>query len=331
MEFLEIGMTWIASPYAPRPDDTSRQLETPDHRVLLSTEDTRAGPSNAIQDDKGTATPQTDMPDTMRREEIMKGGGDTHETEGQVSKGLERNTSKSSKKRKMKLGIEEDILDRFGPPRQSIRARIKVEFQTPSEPPRETISPKLKKAKITECSSTTTNPSQVTRDMEMSENEKGRKRKKDRKSRIAKKEKKSISTDIRPSMMLTEDDIKADEIIACRPVSLEGMDTAGVVAKTNARTLEQRLQGKKRKSRKIVISEPKEDSDTDIPLVEIGSLEDPGPIPVKRGIRSSTFARVMRLVADLPPIEARPKKMKRLVPEHRPLVWAMVSHPPILC
>jgi hypothetical protein len=256
----------------------------------------------------------------------MKGGNDTHETGGLVSKGLESITSKSSKKRKMKLGIEEDILNRFGPPRQSIRARIKVEFQTPPDPPKETVnSPKSKKAKNLE-RSVMTDPAQVTKDLKMCKTDRGRKRKKDSKSRTAKKEKKSILTDIRPSMMLTEDDIKADEIIAHRPVSLESMGTAGAVTKTNGRTLEQRLQEKKRKDRKIIVSEPKEDSDADIPLVEIGSLDDPGPIPVKRGIQSSTFARVMRLVADLPRCEVRPKKTKRLVPEHRPLVWAMVSH-----
>jgi hypothetical protein len=325
MESLEIGMTWNASPYAPRSDDSSRQLGTLDQRVLMSTEDSRAGPSNAIQDHEGTATPTSDMLDTVGREEFMKGGGDTHETEGLVSKGLESITSKSSKKRKIKLGIEEDILDRFGPPRQSVRARIKVEFQTPPDPPKETVhSPKSKKAKNLERSAIT-DPAQVTKDLKMCKTDKGRKRKKDSTSRNAKKEKKSILTDIRPSMMLTEDDIKADEIIAHRPVSLESMGTAGSVTKTNGRTLEQRLQEKKRKDRKIIVSEPKEDSDADIPLVEIGSLDDPGPIPVKRGIRSSTFARVMRLVADLPRIEVKPKNMKRLVPDHRPLVWAMVS------
>jgi hypothetical protein len=328
MESLEIGMTWNASPYAPQSDDSSREIETPDQRVLLSTEDSRAGPSNAERDEKGTATTTPDTLGTEGREEFMKGGNDTHETGGLVSKGLESITSKSSKKRKMKLGIEEDILNRFGPPRQSIRARIKVEFQTPPDPPKETVnSPKSKKAKNLE-RSVMTDPAQVTKDLKMCKTDKRRKRKKDSKSRTAKKEKKSILTDIRPSMMLTEDDIKADEIIAHRPVSLESMGTAGAVTKTNGRTLEQRLQEKKRKDRKIIVSEPKEDSDADIPLVEIGSLDDPGPIPVKRGIQSSTFARVMRLVADLPRCEVRPKKTKRLVPEHRPLVWAMVSHIP---
>jgi hypothetical protein len=327
MESLEIGMTWNASPYAPPSDDSSRQLGTPDQRVLLSTESVRAGPSNAIQDHKNTATPTPDTLGTEGREEFMKGGSDTHETEGLVSKGLESITSKSSKKRKIKLGIEEDILDRFGPPRQSVRARIKVEFQTPPEPPTEIISPKSKKVKNLK-RSVMTDPAQVSKDMEMCETYKGLKRKKDGKSRTVKKEKQSIHTDIRPSMMLTEDDIKADEIIAHRPVSLESMGTAGAVTNTNGRTLEQRLQGKKRKDRKIIVSEPKEDSDADIPLVEIGTLDDPGPIPVKRGIQASTFARVMRLVADLPRIEVKPKKTNRLVPDHRPLVWAMVSHIP---
>jgi hypothetical protein len=326
MESLEIGMTWYASPYAPRSDDSSRQLGTLDQRVLLSTESVRAGPSNATQDSQGTAAPTADMLDPVGREEVMKGEQDAHETEGQVSKGLESITSKSSKKRKMKLGIGEDILDRFGPPRQSVRARIKVEFQTPPDPPKETVnSPKSKKAKNLE-RSVMTDPAQVTKDMEMCETYKGRKRKTDGKSRTVKKEKQSIHTDIRPSMMLTEDDMKADEIIAHRPVSLESMDTAGTATDSNARTLEQRLQEKRRKDRKIISSTPKEDSDADIPLVEIGSLDDPGPLPVKRGIRSKTFARVMRLVADLPCCEVKPKKTKRLVPEHRPLVWAMVSH-----
>jgi hypothetical protein len=325
MESLEIGMIWSASPHAPRSNDNSRQLGTPDQRVLLSSESVRAGPSNATQDNKETATPTADLLDTVGREEIMTGGSDTHGTEGQVSKGLERNTGKSSRKRKIKLGVEEDILDRFGPPRQSVRARIKVEFQTPPGPPTEIISPKSKKVKNLK-QSVTTDPAEVTKDVEMSETDKGRKRKKDGKSRTAKKEEKSLLTDIRPSMMLTEDDIKADEIIAHRPVSLESMDTAGTATNSNTKMLEQRLQGKKRRDRKIISSTPQEDSDADIPLVEIGSLDDPGPLPVKRGILSSTFARVMRLVADLARCDVKPKKTKRLVPEHRPLVWAMVSH-----
>jgi len=323
MESLEIGMNWIAS-RPPDFNDSGRQPVIPDPGDSSLGGHSQAGPSNATQDHKGAATPTPDMLDTTERHGFMKGDRST-EVECEVLKGMVREPAKSSKKRKIALGIEEDILDRFGPPRQSIRARIKVEFQTPPDPPQETISAKSKTGKDRE-SSVMAGPSQVTKDMRMCEEDKGRKRKKGSESRTAKKEKKSISSDIRPSMMLTEDDINSDEIIAYRPVSLESMDTTGAATKTNARTLEERLQSKKRKDRKIISSEPKEDSDTDIPLVEIGSLDDPGPLPVKRGIQSSTFARVMRLVADLPRIEVKPRKTKRLVPEHRPLVWAMVSH-----
>jgi hypothetical protein len=263
------------------------------------------------------------MLDTSALEEIMN-GDKSAEVEGEVLEGMDRKTAKRSKKRKMKLGVGEDMLDRFGPPRQSIRARIKLEFQTLPDTPNGIISPKSKKDTNT-TRLIVTDPSQVTDHMTICEKDKGRKRKNDSQSRTAKKKEKSIVTDTRPSMMLTEDDINADEIIAVRPVSLEGMSTNGAATQTNARTLEQRLQGKKRKDRKVISSKPKEDMDADIPLVEIGSLDDPGPIPVKRGIRSSTFARVMRLVADLPRIEVKPERMKRLVPEHRPLVWAMVS------
>jgi len=323
MESLEIGMTWIAS-HSLDFNDSGRQPVIPDPGNSSLGEDSEAGPSNAISDGQGAARHIPDPNNTVERERIIK-GDDSAEVEGEILKGMVREPAKSSKKRKIKLGIEEDILDRFGPPRQSVRARIKVEFQTPPDPPKETISAKSKTGKDRE-NLVMTGPSQVAKDMRMCDEDKGRKRKKGSESRTAKKEKRSISTDIRPSMMLTEDDINADEIVAYRPVSLESMGSTGGETKTNARTLEERLQSKKRKDRKIISSEPKEDSDADIPLVEIGSLDDPGPLPVKRGIQSSTFARVMRLVADLPCIEVKPKKMKRLVPEHRPLVWAMVGH-----
>lgn len=45
----------------------------------------------------------------------------------------------------------------------------------------------------------------------------------------------------------------------------------------------------------------------------------------RKGIRSSTFARVMRLVADLPLVAHEPPKLKRPKAKHRPPVWADVS------
>jgi len=332
MESLEIGMSWIASPDIPQYDASGRELVSPNQRVLQPTGSLRAGPSDAIQVGKGTATSTSHMLVTVGRVEISKGENDAHEAEDHVSSGLQRNTSKSSKQRKIKLGIEEDILDRFGPPRQSIRSRIKVEFETLADPLKENISLTSKKANVIE-RSIMTDPSRAAGDMEKRENDKGRKRTKKSVSGIgkegefgmAKKEKKQPLTGIHPSMVLTKDDINADEIIAYPLISLESMDTTGAAVNGNTRTLEQRLKEKKRTGRKIISSKPKQDSDADTPLIQIGSLEDPGPTPVKRGIRSSVFARVMRLVADLPRIEAMPKKTKRLVPEHRPLVWAMVS------
>lgn len=48
--------------------------------------------------------------------------------------------------------------------------------------------------------------------------------------------------------------------------------------------------------------------------------------PKRAGIRSSTFVRVMRLVADLPGLYPPQMKAKRLPAAHRPPVWAEVSH-----
>ena len=122
-------------------------------------------------------------------------------------------------------------------------------------------------------------------------------------------------------MLLTDADIQAEEIVAYQPGSLEGMVATNVDTGSTSLTLEQRLQGKKRKSRKVQSVKVKEDSDKEIPLVNMSRIV--APTPIKPGIRASTFARVMRLVADLPPCEAKPK-MKRRLPDHRPPVWAQV-------
>jgi hypothetical protein len=84
------------------------------------------------------------------------------------------------------------------------------------------------------------------------------------------------------------------------------------------------LQEKKRKGRKVRDVKVEQDTDKGIPLVSMSRIV--APEPIRPGIRASTFARVMRLVADLPPVKVKPKKTKRRVPEHRPPVWAQVCY-----
>lgn len=325
-------MPWTSLGQASDLDSTSRRASSLDpHDYHLSTTGPQAGPSKAGRD--GSDSEQIPIVQEAAEEATTVTREETSEMNDGALEEMEGKTSKDSKKRKLKMRDEGDMLNRFGPPRQSVRARINLEFQTPPAPPKMLVSPKPKKAKKKHLDvSKTAKPSKASKKEKKRALEDKKGKRKDTteayaivSSRRLKQEMEKSSGDIHPAMMLTDDDIKADEIIAYQPVSLEDMGYTRASIKPEGKTLEQRLQGKKRKDRKTIISIPKEDSDTDPPLVEIGSLEDPGPMPVKRGISSSTFIRVMRLVADLPLAERKAKKTKRLVPDHRPLVWAMVS------
>lgn len=325
-------MPWTSSVPASELDSTSRRtvsLDPRDHHP--STAAPQAGPSKAGRD--GADSEQILFMQETTEEATKVTREETSVLNDGALKELEGTASKGSKKRKLKTRDQGDMLNRFGPPRQSVRARINLEFQTLPTPPKMLVSPKPNKAKKKHLDiSKPAKPSKASKKKKKKALEERKEKEKDTPEahktvppRRLKKDTVTQSGDIHPAMMLTDEDIKADEIIAYQPVSLEDMGYTRTSIKPEGKTLEQRLQGKKRKDRKTIISIPKEDSDTDPPLVEIGSLEDPGPMPVKRGISSSTFIRVMRLVADLPLAERKAKKTKRLVPDHRPLVWAMVS------
>jgi hypothetical protein len=110
--------------------------------------------------------------------------------------------------------------------------------------------------------------------------------------------------------------------------SLEAMGLENAGDKTFSRSgmsLEARLLAKKRKVKEVQAKKTIEATDPDIPLLQIDSIE--GHETGKRGIPSSVFAHVMRLVADLPAIQAKVPKVKRRVPDHRPQVWAQVRIP----
>ena len=247
-----------------------------------------------------------------------------------------KKSSNRSKKRKSDTMVTDQLLDRFGPPRQSIRTRIKMEFNSAPEPPKSVVSPskpkksKTRKVETEKAVAATIGPidgqsydlgskSKRFKTKEGAKKVKSRTKSKSQKS--AKKEQPSQES-IHPSMPLTDADIQAEEIVAYQPGSLEGVVATNVDTGSTSLTLEQRLQGEKRKSRKVQCVKVKEESDKEIPLVKMSRIV--APEPIKPGIRASTFARVTRLVADLPPCEAKPKKMKRRLPDHRPPVWAQV-------
>jgi hypothetical protein len=313
MECLEIGMPWRAT--------------TP--KCNLSSDTPQAGPSDMSREAGGLDEPIGKIMDTMGPVNTINEDCTLTGEEETKAEGMRMKVSKKRRKQKPVAMEEEDILNRFGPPRQSIRSRIRIESQATPEIAKEPITPKFKKTKMAKLSDTSNHAGTVKAKRVKKEREEGKRRKGEEildttviPQKTAKKRKPMVS-ETNPAMKLTEEDIMADEIIAYQPGSLEGMGVGRAESSKCGMTLEERLREKKRKTRKNIVSKVEQDSDEDPPLVEIGSLHDPGPGPIKRGIRSSTFARVMRLVADMPQVEAKSKRMKRCVPEHRPPVWAM--------
>lgn len=335
MESLEIGMPWMTSSSAPQVHLDDHKIDsTSDQQGSSPLNDSRAGPMTELSATTSTTNNEETHADKATATAIAEGGIPKEP----VGEWIEepKKPSKRSKKRKSDTMVTDQLLDRFGPPRQSVRTRIKVEFNSAPQPPQSVISPskpkKSKKQKVeTGKAVTATSRPIVGQSIGVGSSseqlrtrngaKKAKSRSKSKSQKLAKKEQLS-QEGIHPSMLLTDADIHAEEIVAYQPGSLEGMAAPSVETGNASLTLEQRLQGKKRKSRKVQSVKVKEDSDKEIPLVNMSRIVAPGPI--KPGIRASTFARVMRLVADLPPCEAKPKKMKRRLPDHRPPVWAQV-------
>ena len=338
MESLEIGMPWMTSSSAPQVHLDGHNINsTSDQQGSSSLNDSRAGPVNKILATTSTINDERTHTDKATTATVEAEGGSPEEPGGE---GIEepKKSSKRSKKRKSDTMVTDQLLDRFGPPRQSIRTRIRVEFNSAPEPPQNVISPskpkksKNRKVETGKAVAATVGPivgqrngmgssSTLSRTREGAKKAKSRSRSKSKSQKSAKKEQPSQES-IHPSMLLTHADIQAEEIVAYQPGSLEGMAATSVETGSTNLTLEQRLQGKKRKSRKVRSVSVKEDSEKEIPLVNMSRIV--APEPIKPGTRASTFARVMRLVADLPPVEVQPKKMKLRLPEHRPPVWAQV-------
>ena len=336
MESLEIGMPWTTSSSALQVRIDGCNIDsTSDQQASSPLNDSRAGPVNKILATTSTINDEGTHTDKANTATVEAEGGKPEEAGGD---GIEEpvKPSKRSKKRKSDTMFTDQLLDRFGPPRQSIRTRIKVEFNSAPQPPQSVISPsKPKKSKkrkvergkgvaasITPVVGQSNNVGSPSKRSKMRGGAKKAKSRTKSKSQTSAKKEQSSQESIHPSMQLTDADIYAEEIVAYQPGSLEGMVATNVDTGSTSLTLEQRLQGKKRKSRKVQSVKVKEDSDKEIPLVNMSRIV--APTPIKPGIRASTFARVMRLVADLPPVEAKPKKMKRRLPDHRPPVWAQV-------
>jgi hypothetical protein len=272
---------------------------------------------------------------------VLKDAGTAASTVEELEMGSEgtRQHDVNRKKRKIKASGIDLQLDRFGPPRQSVRNRIRTEYQRDTDPPAKIVISSKRKpdpmqhgkrktgtvygsslAPASENGSTyDVRPAETTL-LSVKDAMIGTK------SRNVKK-KRRIRKHTEPATALNETDIAGDTIDAYQPGSLEAMETSSKQAVQARTTLEQRLQGKKgmkRRSKNIGRKlEFKKEVESNEPLVEIGSLDDPRPY--NPGIRSSTFARVMRLVADMPPVETRQKRPARKVPEHRPSVWAQVG------
>ena len=338
MESLEIGMQWTALQLPNELLSGNEQAGSPNRQPHHSLPGhLQAEPSNASG---GTVDSLSKLSDTLilaDGDSVSKGEGIALELKPDDTAEAKGKASKSNKKRKLKAE-EGDHLDRFGPPRQSIRARINLEYRAPPELP-ETLSTTTSQTARTGKNLPAFETVQLanigkekrSRRIGKISGNKGKFRGNVTRRELKKevKGKRPNGNDIHPSMMLTEEDLNSDEIVAYQPGSLEAMSLGRIDSETKRQTLQQRLQGKKRRSRKAMRSKVAERTET--PLVGIASLDDPGSIPVKLGIRSSTFRRVMRLVADLPPIEIRPRRPDRRVPDHRPLVWAMVSPISPLC
>lgn len=336
MESLEIGMPWMTSSSAPQVHLDGHNINsTSDQQGSSPLNDSRAGPMTELSATTSTINDEGTHTDKAIKATVEAEGGKPEEAGGD---GIEEpvKPSKRSKKRKSDTMVTDQLLDRFGPPRQSIRTRIKVEFNSAPEPPQSVVSPskpkKSKKHKVETGKAVTATSRPVVgqsigvgNSSEQFRTRKGAKKAKSRsisKSQKSAKKEQPSQESIHPSMLLTDADIHAEEIVAYQPGSLEGMAAPSVETGNASLTLEQRLQAKKRKSRKVQSVKVREDSDKEIPLENMSRIV--APEPIKPGIRASTFARVMRLVADLPPCEAKPKRVKRRLPDHRPPVWAQV-------
>lgn len=210
------------------------------------------------------------------------------------------------------------------PPRQSIRNRINMEYPKPKEPLAHQPLPRTKKTKL--AVKLVAKEDTITKDKEKT-SKKGKRenRRKDRKAR-----------DTGESKMEKKIQFSAASkacTLPSRPSShafgsLEAMCLENAGDKTSSRSgmsLEARLLAKKRKVNEVRAKKTIEATDPDIPLLQIDTIE--SHETEKRGIPSSVFAHVMRLVADLPPIQAKVPKVKRRVPDHRPEVWAQVRMP----
>jgi hypothetical protein len=326
MESLEIGMPWQSSASTSRLTSNSAELR------LAAPQSTDA--STTVIDPQASPPRAVSSADTSNNDDGRWAGDEivavlaipdeASALEKKIAQGVELDVQgvNGSKKRKRHQNEIDSQLARFGPPRQSVRARIKMESANFAKIDSQQAIVKIKKRKTTE------------RIIAVEDNM-GEKTKED-KVKVKVKKKAKGKDKCGEDRRFTEKDTKlvtpprtsktAGDAVAYQPGSLEAMGDTPQTTSIRGLTLEERLEGRKRKIKPKKRAKDEVDLDL-ILLVAIPSID---PVTSRSGIRASTFARVMRLVADLPPLEIKSKREKRRVPDHRPPVWAQVRKSSLL-
>lgn len=248
--------------------------------------------------------------------------------EGQETSGVLPKLGIKSRKR-VREDIGEQSLLLIEPPRQSIRNRINIEYPKIKTLLPVVASPSIKKFKSGKKAKVKAEKRAGPKGKEgktVDKHSDGRKGRKSKEAATPKRPIKSaqraLNTEKGPRLSTSISALEQDNLFG----SMEAMDAVrpeNRLSEGFGISLAERLKAKARKPiSKLSDVEPAVE-DSDIPMLELQSAD--RREVRQRGISSTLFIHVMRLVAGLPPMQTAAPRIRRQVPAHRPQVWAQVS------